>query len=331
MGALAVALAIACIGCSADGSSATGPGNGPAPSTTGATAGAPADDPAVPDPMLAADRAVIERYVAAARDRDAPAALALRCASARPSDADRFELELDRLQDAVGDLSVVDVEVTPDVIEGPGGDARTRQVTLAYGGDRAPPQLLAVEGTGSEARLCGWSPGIHRLDDERRSTSGPMTSTALEDLLPDPGAGWSRNERPTDAAPPGEALTDVGVIDQASATWQGPGDRHWVVVQAARYESPQAAERDATTLLSEPLADAVATYDLSNAAPGALGHRVIPLGYLWVAPSDRWALLDVAVVVRGDTVITVQESGLLGAGHAQLTELVEQVDERARS
>jgi len=316
----AVLVAFTALGCSDDPA-----GQSADRSTTGTatTTDAPGATERLADVESA--RAPVAKYLAAINGGDVDAAMAVRCPDRRlddRDDRDLFAQQADRLVAATGELRIGELDLRGPVEQG-------ASVLLTVDGFEGRIDLLVVEDSGS-VLLCGFRPAAS-FDIEEGLPVAPQdagsTAAPLADLFPASiGPGFTEVERgqvePRDGSDFGDA------VEVWTAAWQHL-DYGGVRLEAARFADPAAAAAALSDLLAARAPDSVAQFR-STVTPQAIGLRILGFAWLWVQPPSSGPYNDLLGVQLGDTVLTVEPSGIDPATQQDLArQLLDQMVARA--
>lgn len=294
-------------------------------------------------PDVPPDAAVVEAYVAALAAAEIDAAIALRCARARPEGAGRraFRSDLERLTDSLGAPAVEQVvENHPPTGLAPFGqaandpqrtgwrqdlDAVELSYWLSFGGVAIEDPLITVviEEHG-QRRLCGGAThvakDVYELLGDGVADLGPATPDELSALMPS-GLGEGYEQFQDEAYVP-EHLP--GAVAGWTRAWQAPvygGGR----VTATRFDSADAALRGATQLAQDHATGAIGVFDVPG-LNGAQGVRVSGLAGLLIHPTGQPPYVDHAFLVFGDVVVDVGVTVLeTGSDHRKVIRLANEV------
>jgi len=284
---------------------------------------------------------VVRDYLDALRTGDVEDALKYQCSTVAdlPVPIDMARHQIDRLAGITGAIDSVEVrelDIDPHD-EGPLPDFPDPVLVgyrLVIGGESHPEmQALSVVENGRRRWCGGHTPtsdqffSEHR--DERVIAQPRSAAGALRELMPSAGPSGQALE-PDEQRVPTDVFREplAGQMEGWSRGWARPGiggSR----VSGIRFATEQQAVDAARFALRVKFSHGVETFSIDG-VPGAVGIRVLELGWLDVQPPDVGPYADWVYVVYGDTVVEITASELLGdPQHATVAALVRQVHSSA--
>ena len=284
---------------------------------------------------------VVRDYLDALRTGDLAAALRYRCSTVAdlPVPVDMAREQIERLAGTAGAIDSVEareLKIDPHD-EGPLPDFPD-PVLVAYrlvidGQPHPEMQALTVVENGRR-RWCGGHTltsdqffSEHR--DERVVAQPGAAIGALRELMPSAGPA-GQTLQPDEPTVPTDVFREprAGQIEGWSRGWTKPavgGSR----VSAIRFETQQEAVELARLALRVKFIHGVETFSIDG-VPGAVGIRVLELGWLDVQPPDVGPYADWVYIVYGNTVVEITASELLNdPRHETVTALARQVQRLA--
>lgn len=272
----------------------------------------------------------LTRYFAALAAGDFQAAMNERCTAARVPDADK-DLFLSQAQSLIEMGGVTAVEVSDKSgLQVMPLQASTDPIPFDYAivsGSKRSDWLhgVAIREDGA-VRLCGYAQtDIDRITNELNVAvaSGGDVTRPLVDLIPKNGPdGYEQVE---DRAVSKSENSPAGWQDSWTRAWQHP-TFGGVRVTATSFDSAASATAALSASLARLAADATSTFAIDG-IENAIGVRYSAVAWTWLQPPDIGYQGDRVHMLFGNTLITVEATGLApDEPHQVVTDLAISID-----